>query len=317
MVLYECFRCGYNTKLKGNLKHHLNRKNICEAIDDDVEIDEIKKYYDFNIIKNIPQNTTFLPQNTTILPQNTTNTLPQNTTILPQNTTKMAEKYHKIPQNTTKIFQCKYCNKILSRYDSLNRHIKTCKGKKETETLVISQNEEINKMKSEINELKNLKIQTQNNITNTNSNNITNNNTININNYGDENLKHLRSKDFANLLNGIYGAVPRLIKQIHFDPKHPENQNIKYTNKKLPYLKVMKNDKWQLVNKKHELLDLIDNKCYMLKEKYYTILEKNKYNITNTHRDKIEEFMNKYNEEDKKMMLDLIERTELMLLNNS
>ena len=79
----------------------------------------------------------------------------------------------------------------------------------------------------------------------------------------------------------------------------------------------MKENKWQLVNKKHELLDLIDNKCYMLKEKYYTILEKNKYNITDTHRDKIEEFMNKYNEEDKKMMLDLIERTELMLLNNS
>ena len=36
----------------------------------------------------------------------------------------------------------------------------------------------------------------------------------------------------------------------------------------------MKDDKWQLVNKKHELLDLIDAKCYMLKEKYYNILEK-------------------------------------------
>ena len=55
----------------------------------------------------------------------------------------------------------------------------------------------------------------------------------------------------------------------------------------------------------------------MLKEKYYTILEKNKYNITNTHRDKIEEFMNKYHEDDKKMTLDLFDKTELMLLNNS
>ena len=53
----------------------------------------------------------------------------------------------------------------------------------------------------------------------------------------------------------------------------------------------------------------------MLKEKYYNILEK-KYNITEAHRDKIEEFMEKYNEEDKKD-IDLIERTELMLLNNS
>ena len=32
---------------------------------------------------------------------------------------------NEIPQNTTKENQCKYCNKILSRYDSLNRHMKT------------------------------------------------------------------------------------------------------------------------------------------------------------------------------------------------
>ena len=55
----------------------------------------------------------------------------------------------------------------------------------------------------------------------------------------------------------------------------------------------------------------------MLKEKYYEILKKKKYNITDAQRDKIEEFMKKYHEEDKKMTLDLIERTELMLLNNS
>ena len=69
------------------------------------------------------------------------------------------------------------------------------------------------KMKKEIEELKNFKIQTQNNTTNNNTtnNNTTNNNINNskniiINNYGNENLKHLRSKDFANLLDGIYSA---------------------------------------------------------------------------------------------------------------
>ena len=34
-----------------------------------------------------------------------------------------------LPQNDTK-FQCIYCNKILSRYDNINRHIKTCKKKR-------------------------------------------------------------------------------------------------------------------------------------------------------------------------------------------
>ena len=55
----------------------------------------------------------------------------------------------------------------------------------------------------------------------------------------------------------------------------------------------------------------------MLKEKYYSILEKKKYNISEVQKDIIEKFMKKYNEDDKKVMLDLIERTELMLLNNS
>ena len=61
-------------------------------------------------------------------------------------------------------------------------------------------------MKKEIEELKNLKIQTQNNTTNNNitTNNINNSKNIYINNYGNENLKHLRSRDFTKLLDGIY-----------------------------------------------------------------------------------------------------------------
>ena len=57
-------------------------------------------------------------------------------------------------------------------------------------------------MKKEIEELKNFKIQTQNNTTNNTNGYNTTNNTININNYGNENLKHLRSKDFTGLLQG-------------------------------------------------------------------------------------------------------------------
>ena len=83
-----------------------------------------------------------------------------------------------------------------------------------------------------------------------------------------------------------------------------------------PFLKIMKDDKWQFVNKTDELLDLIDAKCFMLKEKYYEILEKKKYNINDTQRDKIEEFMKKYHEEERETTKELLKRTELMLLNN-
>ena len=75
------------------------------------------------------------------------------------------------------------------------------------------------KMEKEIEELKK-KSTTTNNITNNNNNTINNN--IHINNYGEENLKHLRSKDFKDIICSMYNAVPQLIEKIHFDPEHPK-----------------------------------------------------------------------------------------------
>lgn len=319
MVEYRCMRCGYVASQRCNLKNHLNRKNICKPILDNISIEDVKKYYELENstkLHNSPQNLHNFPQNlhknTSTkfhnFPQNLHN-FPQFSTIPPQFSTIEESKY-----------SCLYCNKILSRSDSLQRHMTICKKKKECEIITLHNKDiEIEEKNKQIKELEE-KIKTQGNtniVNNTNNTNNTITNNIHINNYGDENLKHLRSKDFANLLSGIYNAVPKLIEKIHFDPEHPENQNIKYTNRKQPYLKVMKDDKWQLVNKKNELLDLIDNKYFMLKEKYYALLENNKYTISEEQKTIIDEYMDKYNIEDKKMMIDLMDRTELMLLNNS
>ena len=312
MVKYECFRCGYIASQRINLRHHLNRKNICIATEDDVEIEEIKKYYGFENTPILTQND---PKMTPNDPKMTPNETPNIDPKKPQMTHFVPKKTPKKPQKTPNEPICIYCNKSYSKMCHLRRHEKTCKKKKEAETLVINQTDKIMKMEKEIEELKIYKIQTQNNITNTNSNNTTNN--IIINNYGDENLKHLRTKDFTGLLQGIYGAVPKLIKKIHFDPNHPENQNIKLPNKKYPYLKIMKNDKWELVNKRPELLDLIDSKYFILKERYYKILEKNKCNLSDLQKKKIDVFLDKYQEEDKDVILDLLNKTELVLLNNN
>ena len=78
----------------------------------------------------------------------------------------------------------------------------------------------------------------------------------------------------------------------------------------------MKDNKWQYVDKNIELMDLIDSKCYMLREKYYSILEKAKYKLSDTQRSIIDSFLNKYDKDDKKVILDLIHRTELVLMNN-
>ena len=273
------------------MNHHLNRKNVCKPLLEDMDIIDVKMYYGFklqtkksqkllqmkqNVIQpqrivqvsirtyliqnqttphfyhKTPQITTKIPQIAHQNPPKSTKIPPKSTTLLPQNTTNLPQKTTLLPQNTTKINQCKYCNKILSRYDSLSRHMKTCKEKKEVELTMI-QNEEMIKikkesedMKKEIEELKNFKIQTQNNITNNHNNSHNKTNNIIINNYGDEDLKHLRTRDFKKLLNGIYSAVPKLIEKIHFDPEHPENQNIKYPNMNKPFLKIMKDDNGNL-----------------------------------------------------------------------
>ena len=60
--------------------------------------------------------------------KDTTTHLPQNTTILPQNTTI-------IPSGTNNNLICLYCNKNLSRLDSLKRHINICTLKIEHEKL--------------------------------------------------------------------------------------------------------------------------------------------------------------------------------------
>ena len=56
MVYYECQRCGYNTTLRGNIKQHLNRKNICEPILDNISIEEMKEIYNLNETSKITLN---------------------------------------------------------------------------------------------------------------------------------------------------------------------------------------------------------------------------------------------------------------------
>ena len=111
MVYYECQRCGYNTILKGNIKHHLNRKNICNPILDNISIEQMKEIYNLNDTPQIHQINT----NYTKLTQKINEITPKN-----------IEKYTKKMDIKT----CAYCNKEFSRRDSLTRHLKRCKIKK-------------------------------------------------------------------------------------------------------------------------------------------------------------------------------------------
>jgi len=309
MVDYKCFRCGYMTKQKTHLINHLNRKKICKPTLVDISIVEIQKYYNFDTTTIIPHKSTNLHKN----PHKSRKISPHKSTIIPHLSTIS-------PQKST-VFNkgdCLYCNKVFSRSDSLKRHLNTCKGKMSEETIIIKEKEnEIQELKEMVEKLL---LETKvNNITNNSTNNkdsYNTNNTIIINNYGDEDTKYITSDYILKLLKTKPAKViPELIKYTHFNKEHPENQNIKITNKKDHYIKVLKNDKWEFQNKDETINDLIDRQQIHLMDE--NMDENIKKKCSNSEKINIERCSDLYNEEDKDYMKRLYNESELILINNS
>jgi hypothetical protein len=129
MVEYLCYRCGYIASQKCNLKNHLNRKNICKPILDDISIEDVRTYYKLENstkLHNSPQNLHNSPQFSTKSPQNDFHNSPQNLHNFPQFST-IPPQFSTIEESK---YSCLYCNKVLSRSDSLQRHMTICKKKK-------------------------------------------------------------------------------------------------------------------------------------------------------------------------------------------
>ena len=112
---------------------------------------------------------------------------------------------------------------------------------------------------------------TINNITNTTHNTIINESGCIINNYnsinnlkinclGDEDTSYI-TNDFLNkVIKNPFIGIPKLVELIHFNPEHPENNNIKIINKKEPYLDYFNGNVWKTANKSKVISDVIISK---------------------------------------------------------
>lgn len=142
----------------------------------------------------------------------------------------------------------------------------------------------------------------------TNNNNIT----ININAFGNENTDYLDDKAIIACISRVYKSIPSLLEKIHFDPKHPENRNIKITNKKLPYASVMgSNQKWKTVDRKDAIETMVINGYNMLDEKY----TENKDKLPASKQQNFEGFQSKFESEDKELMKQIKTEVDMMILN--
>jgi hypothetical protein len=156
----------------------------------------------------------------------------------------------------------------------------------------------------------------QQTITNTNSHNTNNietqNITININAFGNENTDYLDDKAFIACIGRVYKSIPSLLEKIHFDPKHPENHNIKITNRKLPYASVMgNNQKWKTVDRKDAIDTMVNNSYNILDDKF----KENKDKISVSKQEHFRGFQSRFDSEDKELMKEIKSEVDMMVLN--
>ena len=157
--------------------------------------------------------------------------------------------------------------------------------------------------------------------TNTNShnnsnttNNIETQNVIVVNSFGHENTEHLTDQIICKLIqNGPFTCLPKIIERIHFDPEHPENHNIKVTNQKNNYAKIVKDNKWVTANKKQAIDTMIQNGYGLLEEKY----QDNKDTISEFKQERFEDFQEKYCDQDKDLMKTIKDEVDIALLNGT
>ena len=178
--------------------------------------------------------------------------------------THLKSKSHKLRcENTVALCRCA-CGRTFNQSSSLSRHKKKCSQTRnsnhESDTGEANELQSLRKENQEIREMlakKDLEMDELrkkvemlfassggNNTTNIETqNNIENQNVIIVNNFGNENTDYLSDKGITKLMsrNGPYVCIPKLIRSIHFHPKHPETQLV--WMQKNRYKKPTKNNK--------------------------------------------------------------------------
>ena len=214
---------------------------------------------------------------------------------------KMTTNDHKMTTKNTK-FNCDFCDSTFSTKPHKRRHeLHFCK---ENTSIMSNKIQTLEKEKKKLEKEIVKLIDKVGNVThNNNTNNI-----IVVNNYGKENTDYLTVEKIKKLLNRPYDSVQELIKMLHFNSDHPENHNVKITNKKEPYALVWNDPIWELRKKKSVVKDIVD-KGYMM--------------IDTTH-DSIDETNTKYInfqgnfEDDATNIKDKIEEeTEIVIINET
>jgi hypothetical protein len=163
----------------------------------------------------------------------------QDTAKLQQNAAELMQNFQNLQQNAVKMYQkdfiCKFCNYKFTRNSSLKTHNDRCKLKNNETNKIKIELEELKKeyshLKNKVETLEKTEINNNNNTTNNNTNNNTtnnNNNIYHIYSFGDEKLEDiLTEKVILKILSMGFNSLQYFIDYVS---KHPEFNNIQVTN---------------------------------------------------------------------------------------
>jgi len=239
---------------------------------------------------------------------------------------KLTEKSSQKTQNPSNLLKinsknlkkiCYYCGYETERKDNYNRHLLSCKIKKqeieEKEEIlnkllstIDQQKEQINQLiktnENLINQMKVCKTQNNKNIKHQNNGTINN---INIVAFGKEDLSKIENKEFFDALTQMGYKIPaKMFEKIHINDKYPEYKNIYISDINRGKAMVHDGKKWKLDKYKNIGDKLLDKILNFMEERYEelkedkNITDKKKINMENKL--KILQIMKDYEEEEEK-----------------
>ena len=238
--MHKCSVCSYTTNKGFNLKRHIESVHLLAQ---DI----------------VAENRCTDAENRCIYTENRCTDAENRCTFKCPSCYKVYSRYQRLLEHKSKCnfkshpFECESCHNILSSYCTLARHRKTCSKKQEQE--------EVKQLKKENEELRLQLSQTQTQNTTVANSSITSGqntfvgdhntaNIININGLGKEDIGYLtdnpRFKSFmTKCINNQLDGVMEYLENKHFNPKHPENHNLKKLTKKDSFMECYDGEKWR------------------------------------------------------------------------
>jgi hypothetical protein len=322
MVNYQCYRCGYTISNKSKIINHFNRKSSCNPVLNNIYLDDYKEYILNGLSYEEYQEIT-------------------------KDKSNISQKSVKNQSN----FECSFCNKKYVHNQSLHKHLKTCKEKRQEEEVKESMIElvkllnkkledkdkklenkdkeldkqnrkfekELTKREKELD--KNFKMELDKRdkqifelIKKAGISNSTINvqNNIKLLSYSDTDRSHLTDKDILKCLKHSNFCIPYLIKKVHFDVNKPENHNVYISNLKNKYVMMYDGNKWECKDREEQISNLMDDNEGIIEYKLEEWLEKGV---------KYPEMMKKFNtyieKKDNNKVINIIkDEIKLLLYNN-